>query len=83
MTATILSRIARQVAAGVLIGAVLFLLLDLPGVPGDSQYRPTLRTGALLLVHMTVMMGVCMLACLVPARRALRVEPAQALAADG
>jgi ABC-type lipoprotein release transport system permease subunit len=29
------------------------------------------------------MMGVCMLACIVPTRRALRVEPIEALRADG
>jgi len=30
---------------------------------------------------MTLMMAVCMLACIVPTRRALRVEPSEALRA--
>jgi len=30
-----------------------------------------------------VMMGVCLLACVVPTRRALRIEPSRALAVDG
>jgi hypothetical protein len=54
---------AGQVAAGVLIGAVLYVLVMLGmGDGSEGAYRPTLRTGALLLVHTTVMMGVCMLA---------------------
>jgi ABC-type lipoprotein release transport system permease subunit len=32
---------------------------------------------------MAVMMGVCMLACVVPTRRALQIEPMEALSADG
>ena len=31
---------------------------------------------------MTLMMAVCMLACIVPTRRALRVEPSEALRAE-
>jgi ABC-type lipoprotein release transport system permease subunit len=29
------------------------------------------------------MLGVCLLACIVPTRRALRVQPTEALRADG
>jgi ABC-type lipoprotein release transport system permease subunit len=29
------------------------------------------------------MLGVCLLACIVPTRRALQVQPAEALRADG
>jgi ABC-type antimicrobial peptide transport system permease subunit len=38
---------------------------------------------ALVLAYAALMMGVCMLACVVPTRRALRVEPTEALRADG
>ena len=37
----------------------------------------------LLAAHALVMTAVCMLACVVPARRALRIEPTEALSSDG
>jgi ABC-type lipoprotein release transport system permease subunit len=37
----------------------------------------------LVLGYMTLMLAVCMLACIVPVRRGLRVEPTVALKADG
>ena len=37
----------------------------------------------LVTAYAVLMMGVCMLACIVPTRRALRVEPTEALRADG
>lgn len=38
---------------------------------------------ALFVAYAAVMLGVCLLACVVPTRRALRVEPTEALRADG
>jgi ABC-type lipoprotein release transport system permease subunit len=37
----------------------------------------------LLAAHALVMTAVCMLACVVPARRALRIQPTEALFSDG
>jgi hypothetical protein len=37
----------------------------------------------IVMLYSAVMMGVCMLACIVPTRRALGVEPTEALRADG
>jgi ABC-type lipoprotein release transport system permease subunit len=34
---------------------------------------------ALLVTHGVFMLGVCLLACIVPTRRALRVEPIEAM----
>ena len=34
---------------------------------------------ALVLLHSVVMLAICLLACLVPTRRALGIEPAEAL----
>lgn len=45
---------------------------------------PPLHRGALLLVaYMAIMMAVSLLASIVPLRRALAVEPTEALASDG
>ena len=38
---------------------------------------------ALLVAYATFMLGVCLLACVVPTRRALRIEPTEALRAEG
>jgi len=46
-----------------------------PGALSPGQY-------AMLAAYAALMMGVCMLACVVPTRRALRVQPAEALRAD-
>jgi putative ABC transport system permease protein len=82
IVAVILSRTARHVAVGVLIGAGLGSLLTF-GL-SEGSFRPTaLQGGGLLVAYMGVMMGVCLLACVVPTRRALGIQPTEALAADG
>jgi putative ABC transport system permease protein len=82
VVSAILSRTARHVGTGVLVGAVLALLMTFAASQG-SWRPPILRGGALLVAYMAAMMGVCMLACVVPTRRALRIEPMEALNADG
>jgi ABC-type lipoprotein release transport system permease subunit len=47
---------------------------------GDSA-TPAALAGA--LGYAVLMLGVCLLACIVPTRRALQVQPTEALRADG
>jgi hypothetical protein len=84
IAAALLSRTAVQVAIGVLIGAAIGLTFAY-GFASEFEDRvtPTPWTAALLLAYLALMTVVCMLACVVPARRALRIEPTQAIAADG
>ncbi|MEX0891741.1 MAG: ABC transporter permease [Gemmatimonadota bacterium] len=62
-----------QAAAGVVLG-VGFLVAMSDGI--------TPRVGLIVLAFTLFMFGVCALACIVPARRALRVEPTEALRAE-
>ena len=69
-----------QVGLGVLAGNALLALAgsietEMPGLTGE------LSAGQLgiLAAYGVVMLGVCLLACIAPTRRALRVEPAVAL----
>jgi hypothetical protein len=79
----IFRRPLTQVGLGVIAGAALIALAastqtSMPGLSGDLS----LGQFAILLAYATVMLGVCLLACVVPARRALRVEPTTALRTD-
>ena len=77
----VLSRTARHVGIGVMVGAGLGTLAT--AAIQEGAWRPSaVQVGGLLLAYMAVMMGVCLLACIVPLRRALRIEPAEALAAE-
>jgi ABC-type lipoprotein release transport system permease subunit len=49
---------------------------------GLFESVPTGTEAALIAAYCVLMMGVCLLACVVPTRRALRVEPACALTVD-
>lgn len=84
IASTILRRMAWQVGAGVLLGCT-FLVLATFGISDVSEAppRPTVAGALLLLGHMAMMMVVCMLACWAPTRRALRIEPTEALSAEG
>ena len=87
--AAIFRRPLTQVGAGVAVGFVLVTLaaLVIPGHRPDTALR--LNPGALspgqyavLAAYAALMLGVCMLACVVPTRRALRVQPSEALRAE-
>jgi putative ABC transport system permease protein len=71
-----------QVALGVVVGtaivftgAVLFRTTELPGSESDL----TLQGMAMIIGYGIVMLGVCMLGCAVPTRRALNIQPTVAL----
>jgi ABC-type antimicrobial peptide transport system permease subunit len=79
IVSAILRRTARQVGIGVLIGVAFIATMS----TGATFRGLGLRDVALLAAHGLVMTAVCMLACVVPARRALRIEPTEALSSDG
>jgi ABC-type antimicrobial peptide transport system permease subunit len=71
-----------QVALGILVGTViifagtvLFKNSEFPGSENDL----TLQGVAKIISYGFVMLGVCMLGCVVPTRRALKIEPTIAL----
>lgn len=82
---SILARPLRQVALGVLLGGAFVGVLALgPLAVADTTevaywVKRTLAVGGYALL----MAAVCLLACVVPTRRALRVEPTEALRAEG
>lgn len=75
---TIFRRPLIQTAAGVVCGALLIGALMMMASGGSS-----VRGAALLSAYALAMFGVCMLACIAPTRRALRVEPTEAMRYDG
>src|SRR5688572_23901903 len=86
--AAIFRRPLTQVAAGVAVGTLFVgVLVTLLAAPPDSGLADTSAASSALQVVMLIgyaamMFGVCMLACIVPTRRALRVQPTQALRAE-
>jgi ABC-type antimicrobial peptide transport system permease subunit len=70
----IFSRAFIQVGLGIALGAALLF-----AAAGGIH---SLREAGLLLGAVTLMTGVCMLACIVPTRCALRVEPTVAMRAE-
>ena len=65
----------RQLAAGIFFGAILTALLS-------GQIVTTIGYQVAIAGYALLMFGVCLLACLVPARRALRVNPIDALRSE-
>jgi predicted permease len=83
VVAAIFRRPLIQVALGILAGAALIALVgsmetEMPGLTGDLSFKGF----ALIAAYAALMMGVCLLACVVPTRRALGVEPTVALRMD-
>jgi hypothetical protein len=78
LAATIVRRPLTQVGLGVLLGCALLALAQ-----GASAGGLTVRTGLLFAAHGVGLFAVCLLACVVPTRRALRVQPTEALRIEG
>jgi predicted permease len=76
--ASILARPLMHVGIGILAGGCITGALAY-GVMRDAL---GLGTSAVIVAYAVLMMGVCMLACLVPMRRALGVQPTEALRQD-
>jgi hypothetical protein len=79
VVASIFARPLAQVGLGVAAGGVLAAAL-LVGMTGGAV---SAAGGALVVAYSAIMLGVCLLACVVPTRRALRVPPTEALRAHG
>ena len=84
---SIFRRPLTQVTLGVVAGAVLIGFAAV-GVAKTEQFQGTGIGGLtlgdipLLVGYAILMLGVCTLACFVPTRRALRVQPTEALRAE-
>jgi hypothetical protein len=76
--ATIFARPLRQVIIGVAVGGVLVAVLASLVLEGL-----TVRQIGVVALYAITMLVVCLLACVVPTRRALAIEPTEALRADG
>ena len=74
VVAAVFARPLAQVGLGVVAGGVITAMF------GDSV-SPAALLGA--LGYSVLMLGVCLLACIVPTRRALQVQPTEALRTDG
>ena len=76
-----------QVTLGVIAGCGLIALAAI-GIQNTTQFEGTETGGlgptevAMLIGYAILMLGVCALACVVPTRRALRVQPTQAMRAE-
>jgi ABC-type antimicrobial peptide transport system permease subunit len=68
-----------QLAMGVAAGTALVLFM----VTAQAGGQPSTRQLVGVMVYIAFMMLVCLLACVVPTRRALGVEPTEALRGDG
>jgi putative ABC transport system permease protein len=88
LVAATFRRPLTQVGLGVLAGAVLIvwggtvLAGELPLGDGPGAGAGTAVQAVLFAAYIALMLGVCLLACIVPLRRALGVQPTEALRAQ-
>jgi ABC-type antimicrobial peptide transport system permease subunit len=79
MTA-VFSRAFSQVGLGVTLGVSWLLII---AKRSSAAWLLSMDSLPLLVAYGVLMLGVCLLACLVPALRALRIQPTEALRAEG
>jgi ABC-type lipoprotein release transport system permease subunit len=83
---SIFKRPLAQVTLGVIAGTVLIaagaIVLPTQAFSGSEPRPLSFGEVALLIGYAVLMVGVCMLACVVPTVRALRVQPTEALRAE-
>jgi len=77
----VLARMARRVAIGVALGSALGLTFAYAASEGALELTAAVWLGVAL--YLASMVAVCMAACIVPTRRALAIQPTEALAAEG
>jgi putative ABC transport system permease protein len=77
VVAAVFTRPLAQVGLGVVAGGVLTVIVN------DGVEHPSLDLVLAALAYAVLMFGVCLLACVVPTRRALMIQPTEALRADG
>jgi len=77
--ATIVRRPLVQIGFGIAAGAALVVFMFV----GLFESAPTPVEAGLIAVYVALMLAVCLLGCVVPTHRALRLEPSQVLRGDG
>jgi ABC-type antimicrobial peptide transport system permease subunit len=77
VVAAVFARPLAQVGLGIVAGGVIVAILS-----GAGEHA-TLGLLVGTLGYTVLMLGVCLLACVVPTRRALQVQPTEALRSDG
>jgi ABC-type antimicrobial peptide transport system permease subunit len=76
--AAIVRRPLLQIGLGIGTGGALVALM----LASVFESTPTPFEASLIAAYALLMLGVCLSACLVPVRRALRLQPSQVLRAD-
>ena len=79
VVAPIIRRPLVQIGLGIVAGTGLVVLAFV----GLRESTPTPQEAGMIAAYATLMLGVSLLACGVPIRRALRLEPSLVLRADG
>jgi putative ABC transport system permease protein len=75
----IVRRPLAQIGVGIGAGGALVLLAFV----GMNESAPTAIETSVIALYATLMLGVCLTACIVPIRRAVSLEPSLVLRADG
>jgi ABC-type antimicrobial peptide transport system permease subunit len=74
----VVRRPLAQIGLGIGMGGTLVVLI----FAALFESAPTVSEAGFIAAYATVMLAVCLSACVVPARRALRLQPSQVLRAD-